>query len=352
MARKIGITSTIPVEVVLAAGDVPVDLNNVFVNDPDPARFIRYAEDAGYPRNICCWIKGLFGVVMQTRCADAVIAVTQGDCSCTLALVETLMMRGVPVIPFEYPFGRDRDLLRLQIEKLADALGTTVEAAQEWADRLRPLRSKLAEIDRLTWSEGVVSGAENHEFLLSASDFCGDVRLFEERVDRFLQKTRDRRPFPGDVRLGYIGVPPIWSGLHEFLESQGAGVVFNETQRQFSMCASESEGDIVEQYAAYTYPYGVFARLEDIGSAVSDRAIDGLIHYTQSFCFRQIEDMIFREKLPVPVLTLEGDQPAPLDGRARLRIGAFIEMLRKNRERPSEVSDNPSRRPSANLGKD
>ena len=74
MGKKIGITSTIPVEVVLAAGDVPVDLNNVFINDPDPARFIRYAEDAGYPRNICCWIKGLFGLVMQTRCADAVIA--------------------------------------------------------------------------------------------------------------------------------------------------------------------------------------------------------------------------------------------------------------------------------------
>lgn len=350
MARKIGITSTVPVEVILAAGDVPIDLNNLFINDPEPAEFIRYAEEAGYPRNICCWIKGLFGIVMETRCVDVVIALTQGDCSCTLALVETLMVRDVPVIPFEYPFGRDLDLLRLQIEKLADALGTNIQAAQEWAEKLRPLRAKLAEIDRLTWREGVVSGAENHMFLVSGSDFGGDLGRFEKEVEEFLGGARARRPFPGDVRLGYIGVPSIWSGLHEFLESQGARVVFNETPRQFSMCSAE--GDLVGQYAAYTYPYGVFARLDDIGAALSERSIDGLVHYTQSFCFRQIEDMIFREKLSVPILTLEGDQPAQLDGRTKLRLGAFIEMIRKTRELPMERSGIPCGRSSAGRGKE
>jgi benzoyl-CoA reductase/2-hydroxyglutaryl-CoA dehydratase subunit BcrC/BadD/HgdB len=329
MTRRIGITSTVPVEVVLAAGDVAVDLNNVFIADPDPARFIRYAEDAGYPRNICGWIKGLFGVVMKLRCVDAVIALTQGDCSSTLALVETLMMNDVPVIPFEYPFGRDQDLLRLQIEKLAHVLGTDMAAAQEWAERLRPLRNKLAEIDSLTWREGLVSGGENNRFLVSASDFCSDIEVFGRKVDEFLDVARAREQFCGDVRLGYIGVPPIWSDLYEFLETQGARVVFNEMQRQFSMpfeC-----GDIVDQYRTYTYPYGVFARIEDISAAVSERSLDGIVHYTQSFCFRQIEDMIFRRKLSVPILTLEGDQPAALDGRAKLRISAFIEMLRKKR---------------------
>lgn len=329
MTRRIGITSTIPVEVVLAAGDVPVDLNNLFINDSDPGRFIRYAEDAGYPRNICCWVKGLFGVVMETRCVDAVVALTQGDCSNTLALVETLMINGIPVIPFEYPFGRDLELLRLQIKKLADALGTTLEAAQEWVERLRPLREKLAEVDHLTWRERVVSGAENHQLLVSASDFEGHVESFEHKVDIFLQEARSRAPLARDVRLGYIGVPPIWRGLHEFLESQGAHTVFNETQRQFSMCWAK--GNLIDQYASYTYPYGVFARLEDIENAIFERTVEGIIHYTQSFCFRQIEDMIFRKKLTVPILTIDGDQPAPLDGRTKLRITAFIEMLKKKR---------------------
>jgi len=334
MKRRIGITSTIPIEVVLAAGDEAVDLNNLFINDPDPARFIRYAEDEGYPRNICGWIKGLFGLVMKTRCVDAVVALTQGDCSSTLALVETLMINDVRVIPFEYPFSRDRALLRLQIEKLAEALGTDMSVAQEWLQRLRPLRGKLARIDSLTWREGVVTGCENHSFLVSASDFSGDIELYERTVDAFLAEVQTRRPASGDVRLGYIGVPPIWSDLHQSLEAEGARIVFNETQRQFSM--PFNHGDIVDQYLAYTYPYGIFARLDDIISAVHERALDGIVHYTQSFCFRQIEDMIFRKKLPIPILTIEGDQPASLDNRMRIRIGAFVEMLRKSRSTDHE----------------
>ncbi len=329
MARRIGITSTIPVEAVLASGDVPVDLNNIFINDPDPCRFIRYAEEAGYPRTICAWIKGLFGLVVQTRCVDAVVALTQGDCSSTLALVETLMVNDVPVIPFEYPFSRDREMLRLQIERLAAGLGASYSAAREWMERLRPLREKLAELDMLTWREGVVSGCENHMFLVSSSDFCGDVEAYEHRVTGFLDQARERKPLPEDVRLGYIGVPPIWKDLYGFFESQGARVVYNEVQRQFAMLPRCD--DIVDQYLTYTYPYGVFARLPDIAAAVAERAIDGIVHYAQSFCFRQVEDIIFRKKLSLPVLTLEGDQPAYLDGRTKLRIGAFIEMLRKDR---------------------
>lgn len=350
MKKKIGITSTIPIEIILAAGDVPVDLNNLFINDLDPARFIRYAEDAGYPGNICCWVKGLFGLVMETRCVDVVVALTQGDCSSTLALIETLMVRDVPVVPFGYPFSRDRDLLRLQMEKLATALGTTLEAGEKWVERLRPVRNKLAELDRLTWREGVVSGAENHRFLVSSSDLGSDPEAFERKVDAFLNDARTRAPFTGDVRLGYIGVPPIWSDLHAYLESQGAHVVFNETQRQFSMCWAG--GGLVDQYASYTYPYGVFARLEDIETAVSDRAIDGIVHYAQSFCFRQIEDMIFREKLPVPILTIDGDQPASLDGRTRIRICAFIEMLRRKQGRPARDFQAETTELSADGGKD
>ncbi len=33
---RVGLTTTIPVEVVLAAGLTPVDLNNLFIADPRP----------------------------------------------------------------------------------------------------------------------------------------------------------------------------------------------------------------------------------------------------------------------------------------------------------------------------
>ncbi|MBW1945496.1 MAG: 2-hydroxyacyl-CoA dehydratase, partial [Deltaproteobacteria bacterium] len=42
----------------------------------------------------------------------------------------------------------------------------------------------------------------------------------------------------------------------------------------------------------------------------------------------QIYDIILRESLPLPVLTLEGDRPGKIDGRTAFRLEAFVEMLK------------------------
>ncbi len=323
---KIGITTTIPVEIIFAAGHTPVDLNNILISNPEALRLTEAAEDAGYPRNICGWIKGLYAVVVQGGDIDRVIAVTQGDCSNTHALMETYQLAGVETIPFAFPFDRDYDLLRLQMEKLMAALGTDWDAVNAVKGRLDAIRAKVAEIDRLTWQAGTVSGWHNHLYQVSCSDFNGDPDAFERDVDAFLAAAGNAAEFPAEVRLGFIGVPPILTDLYDYVERMGARVVFNEVQRQFAMPFATD--DLVEQYRLYTYPYGVFGRIEDIRQEIERRNIDGVIHYVQSFCFRQIEDMIFREKLDVPILTIEGDKPSRVDARTRLRLDSFLEMLR------------------------
>ncbi|MGQ9824083.1 MAG: 2-hydroxyacyl-CoA dehydratase family protein [Desulfotomaculales bacterium] len=324
--RKIGITTTVPVEVIYAAGCVPVDLNNVFITAPDPRLLVEEAELAGYPRNVCAWIKGLYGTVLRSGEIKTVIAVTQGDCSNTHALMETLALAGIEIIPFAYPFDRDYDLLKLQIEKLMERFGVGWPEVTATHRRLAEIRRKVWEIDELTWQKGVVSGRDNHLFQVNCSDFKGDPDAFEKEVDEFLEARREAPPAGERLRLGYIGVPPIVSDLYDYLEEQGAHVVFNETQRQFAM-PFETAG-LVEQYLLYTYPYGIFYRLEDIAREVRRRRIAGVIHYAQSFCFRQIEDLIVRQRLrALPVLTLEGDRPGRLDARTRLRVDAFLEAL-------------------------
>ena len=57
---KIGLTTTIPVEVVLAANLIPVDLNNLFIADPDALDWVSQAEAAGFPRTICAWVRGIY----------------------------------------------------------------------------------------------------------------------------------------------------------------------------------------------------------------------------------------------------------------------------------------------------
>ena len=324
---KIGITTTVPVEIILAAGYTPVDLNNIFIMDNEPNKLVEAAETAGYPRNICGWIKGLYSVVLSPENnINKIIAVTQGDCSNTHALMETLQLAGVETIPFAYPFDRDYDLLRLQMDKLIKVLGTDWDSVEQQRKRLVKLRKKVSEIDALTWQKNNVSGIDNHIFQVSCSDFDGNVDLFEKKVDQFLLKAQTAPEKGEELRLAFIGVPPICPDIYNYLESIGARVVFNEVQRQFAM--PNEVADIVTQYQLYTYPYGVFGRLEDIQEEIDKRNIDGVIHYVQSFCYRQIEDMIFREKLNVPLLTIEGDKPGKIDARTKLRIDSFVEMLK------------------------
>lgn len=325
LSSIIGLTSTIPVEIVFAAGLKPVDLNNVFVSSDKPEKLIIQAESAGFAPNICAWIKGIYATVLNHD-VKRVIAVTGGDCSNTIALAEVLTRRGVQIIPFDYPPDQNRDLLMAQMEKLRRALSATWSDIRAAKRRLDQIRRKLMELDRLTFQENVVSGFENHLFLVSSSDFKSDPDQFEQELDAFLGEAKHRKKRKEEIRLGFLGVPPIFSDLYDRIESLGGRVVFNEIQRQFSMPYGDE--DIVEQYLHYTYPYHMKGRIEDIKRASKERSLDGLIHYTQTFCFRQIYDIILRESLSVPILTLEGDRPGGIDSRTAIRIETFIEMLK------------------------
>lgn len=325
MSGRIGLTTTVPVEVVLAAGLIPVDLNNVFITAPDRAAMIASAEARGFPANLCAWIKGIYAAarVMDIK---RIIGVVRGDCSSTEKLVEIWKHEGVNCIPFSYPPASQQDNMRNELSLLAGFLGTSLEAAEAKRRELAPVRAMLRELDDLTWREGKVTGFENHLWLVSASDFNGDPQSFTRGLQRFLDEARARQSARDFIRLGYVGVPPICDGLYQFIESRGARVVFNEVQRQFAMITGAA--NLAGQYADYTYPLETFRRVhEDIGPEITRRGLQGIIHYAQTFCHRQLDAILLREKLPVPVLTIEADRPGTLDPRTMTRIEAFLEQL-------------------------
>ncbi|MFC1867233.1 2-hydroxyacyl-CoA dehydratase family protein [Thermodesulfobacteriota bacterium] len=323
-----GLTSTVPVEIIIAAGLKPVDINNLFISSDNPDRLVTQAESAGFSHNICAWIKGIYSSALNLG-FKRIVAVTGGDCSNTIVLSEILARRGLEIISFEYPLNRDRDLLLAQMEKFRLSLSTTWDDIKAAKLRLDGIRGKLRELDRLTYRENVVTGFENHIFLVCSSDFNSDPDQYEKALDGLLFEAKKREPRKHEIRLGYLGVPPIFIDFYEFIESIGGRVVYNEVQRQFSI-PYDSE-DIVEQYLNYTYPYGAEARIEDIKRAVIERNLDGLIHYTQTFCFRQLYDIILKEELSVPILTLEGDRPGKIDSQTALRLETFVEILKGRR---------------------
>ncbi|MBI5416704.1 2-hydroxyacyl-CoA dehydratase [Candidatus Poribacteria bacterium] len=324
--EKIGITTTIPIEIILAAGYKPVDLNNIFITSDKASSFIEEAEKIGFPRTTCSWIKGVYIACLKSK-IKKVIGVVQGDCSNTHALMETLQLAGIEVIPFSYPYDKDPNFLHNEIQKIINKLGTSWDAANNYKKYLdNNIRKKLQLIDNLTWQKKIVHGEENHYFLVNSSDFKGDLRKFENEIDLFLKKIENRKPIKNKINLGYIGVPAIFSDLYKQIEYLDGHVVFNEIQRQFSM--PNDSNNITEQYLQYTYPYSVFGRLKDIEAAIQERKIHGIINYVQTFCFHHIEDIILRKKLNIPILTIEGDKPDKLDARTRLRLETFMQMLK------------------------
>jgi len=330
--KKIGITTTVPIEILLAAGYQPVDLNNVFITDPTPERLINIAERAGFPLNCCSWIKGIYGVCLDYA-IDTVLCVTTGDCSNTIMLMEVLRLKGINVVPFAYPDKPDIQQMQHALKTLAEALGTSLDAAEKVRAELKPCRHLALKLDELTWREGLVSGWENHLWLVSTSDFNQDHHKYHQELQKLLHQCQKRQPYPKEeLRLGYIGVPSVYGhNLYPYLETKGARVVYNETQRQFTM--PQPGNSLAEQYSNYTYPYSIYDRLKDITAEISQRQIGGVIHYVQAFCHRGIGDIIFRHAIRLPILTLEGNDDFFLTNHIKTRVEAFLDMLQRSQRR-------------------
>ncbi len=324
--RRIGITTTVPSEVIFAAGLVPVDLNNLFITADRPAELVEEAERAGFPRNCCAWIKGIYAACRRSG-LRRLVGVARGDCSNTLALMEILRSEGVETVEFAYPLERRPERVAEAIAGFADRLGTTTAAAEDWRRRLEPVRGLLADLDRLVRETGQATPAEAHAWMVSASDFRGDPKRFHSDLESFLHDCRERPTPSPALPVVLAGVPPIKTDIFDRLAGLGARVVHDEMAFEFTMARSRLRG-LEYIYCNYSYPYDVVYRTDLLGAEAAGRSARGIIHYVQSFCYRQIQDRLLRERIPLPVLTLECDRPGPLDAGALTRLEAFVESLR------------------------
>lgn len=338
MTQKIAaFTTTIPVEVILASGYRPLDLNNIFVTAENPAALVEKAEFSGFAGSSCAWIKGLYSILVSpehNKDIDVFIAVTEGDCSNAKVLEQIVSLEtGVKTFIFNFPYQREIPKMKSEICRFAEFMGTSYEKCCEIRESLRSLRGKLKTIDELSYLyPGCVTGEENHLFLVSSSDFCGDPIAYEQKAADFIKEIEYRKKHLNGSRkkIGYLGVPPILP-IHSFIESRNATVVYNEIQREFAML--DEAPTIEERYVNYTYPYSALFRFEKAVREIKKRKLDGIIHYVQSFCHRQLEDIILRKVLKdqgvdIPLLTMEFDKPADkIDSRVATRIEAFLETI-------------------------
>jgi len=324
--KKIGITTTVPTEVLIAARYIPVDLNNLFITSDEYYKYIDIAERDGFPKSMCAWIKGIYGACLEDNITE-IIGVTEGDCSNTKVLLEVLKSKGVKGHPFAFPHCHTRESVKREISKFMDNFGVSLEKVEKVRQEINLLRKDAIRLDKLTYIDEKADGFENHLFQLCLSDFDGNMEKYGEFLKEKINQIEKRDKNPKKLRLGYLGVPPMQGDLHHFVEKFDARFVYNEVQREFAFPRAIEAENIFEQYYDYTYPYDIEYRLKDILEQVKLRKLDGIVHYTQAFCHRAIEDIILKEKLDIPVMNIEGDKHNSLDARTKLRLEAFLDML-------------------------
>jgi benzoyl-CoA reductase/2-hydroxyglutaryl-CoA dehydratase subunit BcrC/BadD/HgdB len=208
-----------------------------------------------------------------------------------------------------------------------EVFDVTPKAVEEVRQRLSNVRRLAKEVDEQTYVDGKATGFENHLYQIMLSDLNGNLEELENMMSQKLEDIKKRQPCKRKIRLGYIGVPPMTCDIYEYVEKFNAGFVYNEVQREFAFPRADIAKDIVQQYHDYTYPYDINFRLQEIKKQIIERKIDAVVHYTQAFCYRAIEDIIIKKELDVPVLTIEGDKLNQLDSRTKLRLEAFLDMM-------------------------
>ncbi|GKU26370.1 2-hydroxyglutaryl-CoA dehydratase [Clostridium folliculivorans] len=303
-----------------------MDLNNVFVVSDNYLKYIDMAEKDGFPKSMCTWIKGLYGACLENGIKE-VIGVMEGDCSNTKALIEVLQLKGIKVHPFSFPHSHSLEDVEREIKKLMDHFNVEEAEVETVRKRLNEVRALGKEVDELTYIDCKANGFENHLHQVSLSDFNGDIDVFEADLKKAINEIRTREPINKKLRLGYIGVPPMTADIYGFVENFNAHFVYNEVQREFAFPRGVEAKNIYEQYYDYTYPYNTEFRILELKKQIEERKLDGIIHYTQAFCYRAVEDIIIKNKLDIPILNIEGDKLNTLDARTKLRLEAFLDML-------------------------
>lgn len=315
-----------PVEVIAAAGYTPVDLNNMFITSENYLKYIDIAERDGFPKSLCAWIKGIYGACLENNIKE-IVGVMEGDCSNTKALIEVFKLRGIKIYPFSFPHSHSLKDVEIEIRKFMDIFNVNEDKVEQVRKILNRVRKLAKKIDEMTYIDNKVNGFENHLYQVSLSDFNGNIDEFEEHLKKVIEGMEKREPINKKLRLGYIGVPPMIGDIYEFSEKLNAHFVYNEVQREFAFPRGIEAANIFEQYYNYTYPYDNEFRIKELKKQIEKRKIDAIIHYTQAFCHRAVEDIVLKEELNIPMLNIEGDKLNTLDARTKLRLEAFLDML-------------------------
>ncbi len=308
----VGITALVPPELVFGCGQVPFDLNNIVPTSECVPR-----------GKLCAWTATWRDALLRGQVRiDRLVVVAGGDCHNALVDGQRVAMKGIPTHYLFYPFDGDEGEMEEHLARLEAFLGGISD--QTALDRIAQVKDLAIQLDMARCRRRVL-GSRVFNHLIHLCDLGGDVDRFEASVRRALD---DRPPEVPGTRIALVGVPPIYPDFHQVCEGYGLQVVFDELPWEFARMGGRTLRTLARNYATYTFARDLdyrFARLEE---ELARRRVEGVVHYTQFACHHVLEDDMLRERLDLPVLTVQGDLARGCPEQEKLRLEAFAELLR------------------------
>ena len=308
----VGITALVPPELVYGCGQTPFDLNNVVPTSECVPR-----------GKLCAWTATWRDMLLRGDLrVDRLVVVAGGDCHNALVDGQRVAERGVPAHYLFYPFDGVVEEMHRQLASLEAFLGgmTDLDAPV----RVGEVKDLCLELDAAR-CEGRVLGSTAFDHLVQLCDLGGDVDRFRSSVRRALEGRPDHVPA---TRIALVGVPPIYPDFHQVCEGYGMQVVFDELPWEFARLGGRTVETMARSYAGYTFARDLEHRFAKLGRELARRRVEGVVHYTQYACHHVLEDEMLRERLDLPMLTLQGDLARACPEQEKLRLEAFAELLR------------------------
>lgn len=309
----IGITALVPPEVIYACGERSLDLNN----------FVPHSKLN--PRDkICAWTAIWRDLVLSGDIRlDALVVIAGGDCNNAIVDGERIELAGIRTLYLMYPFDGSKKLMRLQIDKLLDFLGGVKDRGM-FKEILR-LKRQALRLDELR-VEGKAMAKDVFQVEVSGSDLMGDPEKYEEAIKGVAEQELDFKH-----RVALLGTPPIYHDFHEYLQSIGLHVVYDEMPYEFVRIWGKNLEEIAASYRNYTFARNIRFRMDFIEKEIARRDVEAIIHFQQFACHHKLEDPILRQhfnkELALPYITIEADLPGNTPEQVKLRLDAFAERL-------------------------
>lgn len=342
-----------PVEIALAAGAIPVSLCGT-KNDP-------FAEaEKVLPRNLCPLIKSSYGFAATDTCpffrfTDLVVGET--TCDGKKKMFE-LLAEFRPMHVLQLPQNQDPETalpywiheVRRFKERVEKETGTEI-SNEKLSAAIRLMnderRSKKVLMDLAKINPSPLSGMELLTIKFKTGFFM-DKKLGINLVYEFFEEFQKRAlqgesPFTPDTpRILLTGVP-VGIGSEKvvrLIEKAGAGVVcFENCSGYRSVFTIHEEKEPIQAIAEkyLTTPCSVMSpntgRYELLAELIKEFLVDGVVDLTWQACHTyniesyRIEKFV-KERYGLPFLHLETDYSESDTEQLRVRIEAFLEMLR------------------------